>query len=125
MKERYFTHKELKEIAVEFTLISLGLAGIILFYSSIRVKEIFYITLILGGIYGTLLSLQVYKVGRIKKIHPKELIINISLLAVPFLIINYITVYLKDFTIAIVYISSALLSGGFCLLLIRWKSWLK
>ena len=120
-EEKYLTHKELREIAVEFTLLSLGLAGVILFYSSIR-REILYITLILGIIYGVILSFQLYRINKAKKISVRELIIYMNLLAVPFLIIIYIIAYFKDFRIAIVFISFALLSAGFFLSFTRWRS---
>ena len=124
MKRKYLTCKELHEIAVELTLLSLGLVGVVLFYSSITM-EILYITLILGAMYGTLLSYQIFKAGKIRKIGIGELIINITLLAVPFLIITYLVTYFDNFTIAILFISSVLLSGGFCLLFIRWKTCFK
>ncbi|WP_456473876.1 hypothetical protein [Candidatus Pyrohabitans sp.] len=122
MKKEYLASKELREIAIEFTLLSLGLAGVIIFYPSITIKEMLYITVILGAVYGCLLSFQLIRISKIKNIGVKELIININLLAIPYLIITYLVIHFQDFTIAILFISSALLSAGAYLLFIRWKA---
>lgn len=111
-EEKYLTHKEL------IIIISAGLAGVALFYSPIKML---YITMILGVAYGALLSFQLHRINRVRKISVRELIIYMNLLAAPFIVITYIVAYFKDFRIAILFISFALLSSGLFLLFARWR----
>ncbi len=119
-EEKYLTHRELREISAELIIIFSGFTGVMLLYSQIK-REILYITLILGVVYGVVLSFQLNRINMVRKISVRELIIYVNLLAAPFIVINYIVSYLKDFRIAAVFISFALLSSGLFLLFARWR----